>query len=506
MAKKKDTKKQDNQQIVPRPPIVVVMGHIDHGKTTLLDFIRKTKVTEQEAGGITQHVSAYEIEVQDRKITFIDTPGHEAFSKIRKRGAKIADVAILIIAADDKVNSQTIETLDAIKKDGLPFVIALNKVDKENANSEKIKKELSEKEVYIEEWGGKIPCVEISAKTGKGIDDLLEMVLLMADMEELKTNPAENASGFVLESRVDKKRGTEATLLIQNGKLKQGMCVAVSGAFSPVRIFEDFKGKPTKESGASSPVVVVGFNNLPVAGEKFESFASKKEAEEFARKANIDIDCEVGQLESVAETEKKDVVIPLIIKADTAGSSEAIEKQFVNIKNDKVSISVLRSGIGDINEDDIKLASSGDKSLIVGFNVKCPSNISLMAEKFGVDIKLFDIIYEAEDWIRGEIKKREPIEIKEEVVGKAKILKIFRTEKSKKIIGGEILSGKIKLNGQVRIMRRDFELGMGRITELQKQKTKASEVGEGEQFGALVQTKVEVSPQDTLELIEKVEA
>jgi len=490
MAEKKDN-------LIPRSPIVAIMGHIDHGKTTLLDFIRKTKVTEQEAGGITQHVNAYEIEVQSRKITFIDTPGHEAFSKIRKRGAKIADVAILVIATDDKVNTQTIETLEAIKNDGLPFVIALNKTDKENSDPEKIKKELSEKEVYVEGWGGKIPSINISAKTGAGIDDLLEIVLLTADMEELTTNPNENASGFVLESRIDKKRGTEAVLLIQNGKLKQGMFVAVKDAIAPVRIFEDFTDKPIKEASAPSPVTIVGFNKLPIVGEKFESFASKKEIPTLTISAvTPDI-----AIEEKGET----VTIPLIIKSDTAGSFEAIEKQFKNIQNKKVTLNILRSDIGDINEDDIKLASSGEKSLIVGFNVKCPSNIKIMSEKFDVEIRLFNIIYEAEDWLREEIKKREPIEIKEEVVGKAKVLKIFRAEKSKKIIGGEVISGKIKLNGQVKIMRRDFLLGTGQVVELQKQKTKAEEVGEGEQFGALIQTKVDVSPQDTLEIIEKIE-
>ncbi|MBU2633016.1 translation initiation factor IF-2 [Patescibacteria group bacterium] len=485
--------KKDN--LIPRPPIVAVMGHIDHGKTTLLDYIRKTKVTEGEAGGITQHVSAYEIDVQDRKITFIDTPGHEAFSKIRERGAKIADIAILIVAADDKVNTQTLEAYEAIKEDGLPLVIAINKIDKENANPEKIKKDLSEKGMYIEGWGGKIPCVNISAKTGEGVSELLETVLLMADMEELKTNPKDNASGFVLESRIDKKRGTEAVLLIRNGKLRQGMFIAVKDAISPIRIFEDFTGKPIKEAEAPSPIIVVGFNKLPVVGEKFESFLSKKEIPN-SPSANIGTEH--------TDLEKKSVIIPLIIKADTAGSFEAIEKQFKNIQSEKVALNILRSGMGDINEDDIKLASSGERALIVGFNIKCPPNIKTMSEKFGTEIKLFSIIYEAEDWLREEIKKREPVEIKEEIIGKAKVLKIFRTEKSKKIIGGEVISGKIKLNRQVKIMRRNFLLGLGQITELQKQKTKADEVGEGEQFGALIQTKTDVSPQDTLEIVEKI--
>lgn len=271
-----DMPKAKNNNSVPRPPIVVVMGHIDHGKTTLLDYIRKTKVTEKEAGGITQHVSAYKIDIKNRPITFLDTPGHEAFSKIRKRGAKIADIAILVIAVDDKVNIQTEEALKFIQEAKIPFIIAINKMDKENANSDNIKKQLSEKNVLTEDWGGKIPSINISAKTGQGIDDLIEMIILLADLEDLSAEGGP-ASGLILESHTDPKRGIAATLIIQNGTLKQGMCITSEDSFSPVRIFEDFTGNPIKEASASSPVKIIGFDKPPKAGAKFESFACKKD-------------------------------------------------------------------------------------------------------------------------------------------------------------------------------------------------------------------------------------
>ncbi len=507
----KDIKKE-NLEI--RPPIIVVMGHIDHGKTTLLDFIRKTKVTEGEAGGITQHVAAYEIESNPStssgpsgKITFIDTPGHEAFTNIRRRGAKIADIAILIIAADDKVNNQTIESIEAIKEADMPFIVAINKIDRENANSEKIKKELSEREIFVEEWGGKIPCIEISALTGKGVDDLLDMINLMAEMEELKANPKEKATGSVLESHVEGKRGIAATLLIQNGTLKKGMHIVSEDSLSPVRIFEDFSGKTIAEAGPSSPVKIVGFNKAPKSGAEFVSFEKKKEAE---KATTSPIKPEVEEKEKQEETPEAEeftgerAIIPIIIKTDVAGSTEAVLKQLKKIETPKIGFNILRSDAGDINEDDVKLASSGEKTLIVGFNVKASSNISLLAERMGVEIKLFNIIYEAEDWLKEEAKKREPVEEVEEVVGEAKILKIFRDEKAKKIIGAEATSGKILTGKKVNIFRKDFKLGEGQILELKRQQTKVEEIKEGEQFGALIQTKANIEPKDKIEVIEKI--
>ncbi|MDD5032775.1 MAG: translation initiation factor IF-2 [Candidatus Pacebacteria bacterium] len=501
----------ENKNLIPRSPIVVIMGHIDHGKTTLLDFIRKTKVAEKESGGITQHIGAYEIELDKgkvkRKITFLDTPGHEAFSKIRERGAKIADVAVLVVAADDGMKEQTYETLDAIKNADIPFVVAINKIDKEGANPERIKKQLSEKEVYLEEWGGKTPAVEISAKTGQGVDNLLEMILLLSDMEEFKTDPNAPASGYIAEAHVDKKRGVSATLVIQNGKLKQGMHVVASDACAPVRIFENFLGKSIKEASAPSPVQITGFNKLPAAGSEFQTFENKKEAEvaiekfisASAGKINKDLGPKIQGEHDVS-------IVALVLKSDAGGSAEALEKIAQKLGSDKTTIKILRSDVGDINEDDVRLVSSaGENALIIGFRVKQETAAAALSERFTVPVKIFDIIYEAEDWLKEEIKKREPLEMKEETVGKAKLLKIFKNDKTKKIVGGEVISGKIFLNANIKIYRRDFFLGEGKITELQQNKNKADEVKEGLQFGALIQTKANIAEKDIFEIIEKIQ-
>ncbi len=511
---------KEKNNLIPRPPIVVVMGHIDHGKTTLLDFIRKTKITEKEVGGITQHVGAYEVKIKDktgkeRLITFLDTPGHEAFSKIRARGAKTADVAVLVVAAEEGVKPQTEEALAAIKEAGLPFVIAVNKIDKESANPDKVKKEFSEKGAFVEEWGGNIPCVNISAKTGQNIEELLELILILGDLEELKTNPDESASGVILESHIDGKRGLTATLLIQNGRLKQGMFVASKTSISPVRIFEDFLGKSIKEASASSPVRIVGFNGLPEAGAEFRAYDSRKEAEAAARKYLTQMEekavkhanPEIPEVEGLPAGRQEKLLIPIVIKSDVIGSKEALEKELEKLsggdEEQKVAFNLLRSAIGDINEDDIKLASSGKKSVILGFNVKCPESMKLLAERLDVSVQIFDIIYKMEDWLKEEMEKRKPLEQKEEVIGKIRIIKLFGAEKNKKNVGGEIISGKAMTDRYVKIFRRDFLLGDGHMMEMRKFQTTIREAGEGEQIGLLIQTKTDIALNDTLEIIEK---
>lgn len=512
---------KNKQNLVPRPPIVVVMGHIDHGKTTLLDFIRKTKVTEAEAGGITQHVGAYEVEVKDkedknRKITFLDTPGHEAFSKIRQRGAKIADIAILVVAADDGVKQQTEEALNVIKETNTSFVVAINKTDREAANPDKVKKELSERNVLVEEWGGKVPCVSISAKTGQGVDELLEMVLLLADLEDLKTNPEEPASGVIIESCIDPKRGIAATLIIQNGILKRGMCVNAKESVAPVRIFENFLGKQINEAPASSPVKIIGFNKLPEAGAEFHAFESKKGAEgaamncleqkQKAKKAAQGGEPrpvagrEIAQPAAVpAEDAAEKTIIPLVIKTDAIGSKEAVSKLIEKLQTEQVSFNVLKNEVGDIAEDDIRLAASGKNSIVIGFNIKCADAVKALAERYDATIKLFNIVYELEDWLKEQMEKRKPAEKKEEITGKLKVLKTFGDEKNKKIIGGEIIEGKISTGNYVKILRRDFPLGSGRILEMRVFKNKVAEGSAGEQVGLLIQTKNDIAPRDILE-------
>jgi len=494
---------KDDKNLIIRPPIVVVMGHIDHGKTTLLDYIRKTKVTEAESGGITQHVAAYEVEAPS--LTFIDTPGHAAFKEMRVRGAGIADVAILIIAADDGVMEQTKEALSAIKKTGIPFVVAINKIDKPNANIEKVKKDLAENDVLVEGWGGKIPCVEVSAKTGEGIDALLEMLLLVSELENPKSNPQENASGFVLESHIDKKRGTAGTLIIKNGSLSQGMCVVAGDAIAPVRIFENFKGEPIKEAEASSPVRIVGFNKLPKVGAEFTSCGSKKEAEKVSLEICEEVVKEKKEKEEESEKEEVEkVVVPIVVKADVLGSLEALLKEIKNLENEKVEIKILKSEVGDISEDDIKLASSGEKAIVLGFRVKCSEQNRSLCERYGSTLQLFDVIYELEEWLVKEIEKRVPQEISKEILGKVKILKIFSSEKNKKIIGGEVVEGKIAVKKDVSIKRRDYELGKGKVLGLKKFQVSVDEATEGEQVGILIQTKTDIVPKDILEIFESV--
>jgi translation initiation factor IF-2 len=488
--------KLESQNLIPRPPIVVVMGHIDHGKTTLLDFIRKTKVAEKESGGITQHIGAYEIEHQGKRITFIDTPGHEAFSKMRQRGARIADLAILVIAADDGVKAQTTEALSAIKEAKIPFIVAVNKIDKENANPERVKRELAEKEIYVENLGGKTPSVNISAKTGQGVHELLEMIILVSEMEELKADPNCPTSGVVIESHLDSKRGIAATLIIQNGTLKKKMFINASGAIAPVKIFESFAGQPLEEATFSSPVKIVGFDKLPDVGINFRTYETKNEAEN-AKLDELALCPIAGTFKKTGESQ---IVIPLIIKADTTGSLEALEKEIMKLSTPETGINILRMNAGNVNEDDVKFASSGQNPIIVGFRVKAESGIAQMAERNGVTMAFFDIIYKISEWLEEEIKKRTPENVTEEILGTAELIKVFKQEKNRQIIGGKVLSGKIVNGKYVKISRRGTQIAKGKILELQHFKMKVSEVEEGKEFGALIEIKTELAKGDLIEI------
>ncbi len=501
------------KNLIPRPPIVVVMGHIDHGKTTLLDFIRKTNVAEKESGGITQHVGAYEIEIKDKQITFLDTPGHEAFSKMRVRGARVADMSILVVAADDGAKAQTLEALNAIKEAKIPFIVAINKIDKETADPERVKRELAEKEVYLEGMGGNVPSINISAKTGQGVPELLEMILLVAEMEDLKADPDCLASGVVIESRLDPKRGLSATLIIQNGTLKKKMFINASGAIAPVKIFENFLGHAIDEARFSSPVKIIGFDKLPEAGANFRTYESRSEAENANLPKVRPLFPKVGPLETlensicpVAGTYKEigeqKIVIPIVIKADVSGSLEALEKEITKLASEDAGINIIRMNAGNIAEDDVKLASSGQQPIIIGFRVKADSGIMQMAERLGVTMVFFDVIYKVNEWLETEIKKRLPETIKEEILGTAELIKVFSREKNKQIIGGKVLSGKI-LNGKyVKISRRGTQIAKGKILELQHNRMKVSEIEEGKEFGMLIDVKNELAKGDLIEIYE----
>ncbi len=503
MTAKKDTIK------VERPPVITIMGHVDHGKSTLLDYIRKTSIVESEAGGITQSLSAYEVHHKDKdgnekRITFIDTPGHAAFSQMRSRGANVADIAILVVSAEDGVKQQTKEALSSIKEAGVPYIVAINKIDLPGANIEMTKQNLAENNILVEGYGGDIPFVPISAKKGDGVDELLDMMLLVAEMEGLEGDKEGNAEGVVIESHLDPKKGISATIIIKNGTLKTGMCVVARDSSSPVRIFENFLGKTIKEAVFSSPVRITGWNKLPAVGATFTSCATKKEGEEMVKKNNKDTGCDTDEV-TPEETKEGILILPLIIKANVAGMVEAIEKEIKKIKHDNIVIKIIGNGAGDITENDIKLACGTKNVLIVGFNIKADSKAQELAERMGVSIKIFDIIYKLTEWFEEEIKRRAPKILVEEVVGKAKIMKIFSKTKNKQVIGGKVIEGDIKTKATVKITRRDNEIGTGEILGLQQAKTTTETVLEGNEFGSMIESSVEIAPGDIIEAFVSVE-
>ncbi|MCE9585045.1 translation initiation factor IF-2 [Candidatus Nomurabacteria bacterium] len=486
---------------IERPPVVAVMGHIDHGKSTLLDYIRKSNIVEREAGGITQHISAYEVihkdeHNKDRKITFLDTPGHEAFSKMRERGAKLADIAILVVSAEDGVKPQTIEAYKTIINSNIPFIVAINKIDKPGADIEKTKMNLAENEIYLENYGGKVPFAEISAKTGKGIDDLLLLILITAEMEDFQGDTDANASGYVIESNLDPKRGIQATLIIKNGSLKKGMTVVVEDAMCSTRIIENFLGKMINEAEFSSPIRLVGFDKIPQIGAEFKSFDKKSEAEEYIKEKKSNTDKKENNTNKT-DTNKK--IIPIIIKTDVAGSLEAIEKEISKITSDSAEFKIIQKGTGPVSESDIKNITSAEDAIVIGFNVKADKNAIELSQNRNVTISFFDIIYKMTEWLTEEMERRRPRVETTETKGKVKILKAFSRTKERQIVGGKVTEGKISLGETVKIIRREFEIGKGKIVNLEKGKTKTSEVEEGTEFGTMIESKIEIVAGDILE-------
>lgn len=502
----KITNKDNN--IIERSPVIVVMGHIDHGKSTLLDYIRKSNVVESEAGSITQHVSAYEVthkdsKGQDKRITFIDTPGHAAFSAMRARGANIADIAILIISAEDGVKPQTIEAYNSIIEAKIPFIVAINKIDKPDANIEKVKNELIENGIYLEGSGGDIPFVPISAKNGKGIPELLDMMLLISEIEEYLGDTSLLAEGIILESKMDSKKGVDTVAIIKNGTMEQGNFLVVDNKISSIRRLEDFQGNQIKKAIFSSPVRIIGCCDIPSAGLPFKTYLSKKEAEK-----NLTEGC-VSAVDNIIvnNTENCDeaVEIILIIKADVFGTIEAIKKEIAKIKIERIIIKVISEGVGDITENDIKMASHNLNTLVVGFNARISQPMINLSEQMNVKVASFDIIYKLTEWIEENILNMIPKIKVEEKLGRAKILAIFNKSKDEQILGGKVKEGKIKLGSEIKIMRRDFEIGLGKVTNLQKQKIQTQEVNEGDEFGIGVKSKKEIAAGDYIEAFEIVE-
>jgi translation initiation factor IF-2 len=493
---------KENVTTSERPPIVAVMGHIDHGKSTLLSYIRKSSKPLNEAGGITQHISAYEVEHKDssgkiHKITFIDTPGHEAFSGIRRRGASVADIAILVVSAEDGVKPQTVEALSSILASQTPYIVAINKIDKAGANVEKTKQNLIENEIYLEGYGGNIPYVPLSAKTGEGVPELLDMITLVSEVEELKGDSEIPGEGMIIESNRDIKKGISATCIIKNGNLKKGMYVVSGTAITPVRIMENYLGKSIDVANIGSPVKLIGWDIIPEVGNTFKAYSDRKEAEAKAEEEKIKAKS-AKKSEDLEEGEGV-IMLPLIVKADTASSLEAVSSEIKKISTDKIRCRIISSGIGSISESDVRVADGTQKAIIIGFNTKVDSPAKNLAERNEIEIKDFDIIYKMIEWLKGKVVEKTPKMKTVESLGTAKILKIFSKVKDKQILGGRVEKGVITLGSQVKIMRRDAEIGEGKIRELQQAKVSTKEIEEGREFGALIEAKIEIAPGDRID-------
>jgi len=478
-----------------RPPIIAVMGHVDHGKSTLLDFIRKSNVVETESAGITQHISAYEVVHNQKKITFLDTPGHEAFSAIRRSGTLVADIAVLVVAADDGVKPQTIEAFESIKSAGIPFVVAINKIDKDGTNIENTKASLAENEIYLEGYGGDVPNVAISALRGDGVEELMDTILLVAEVEELKGDPGQKAEGFVIESHLDTKKGISATLVITNGTLETGDFVVSGESFAPVRYIENYLGEKITKATLSQPVLISSWNSLPHAAETFFVMETKKEAEEkiaeFDRSERVLVD----------QTEVADKLsVPVIVKSDAHGTLDAVLKEIRKISLERVHPRIISAGIGPITENDIRLALTKEHSLVVGFNSKMDPRAKHLADRENISPQTFSVIYKLTEWVEQELQKQSPTFDTEETTGQAKILKIFNQSKNKQVIGARLEEGLLKKGSKIKVLRRENEIGDGIIRELQQNKNEVTEITDGE-FGAMVESKTEIVAGDYIRSI-----
>jgi len=479
-----------NENIIKKPPVVVVMGHIDHGKTSILDYIRKTHIAEKESGGITQHIGAYQIEYQGKKITFIDTPGHEAFSQMRSRGAKIADIAVLVVDASEGVKEQTKEAISHIKLAGVPMIVVLNKIDKPEANSEKVKRELAKEEVLVESLGGKIPSVEVSAKTGKGVNDLLDLILLVAEMENLEADVSIPAEGVVIESYLDAFRGPTVTFILTQGLLKEGDIVGTTSTFGKIKKLENFQNFPIQSVLPGDPAVAIGFEDCPRVGEKINCFPDIETAKSnlvFIKK----------QTSEVLEISPEQKVLNLILKADCLGSVGAIEEVLNKIPQEKIVLRILKSEVGNINENDVKMAKSG-KALILGFRVSANPISQSLAEREKVKILLFNVIYDLVEEVRKYSQRFLEEKIERINLGKVKAIMVFLTEKNRQIIGGKVIEGEIKKGVSIEIFRKEELIGKGRLINLQKNKKDVERVLKGEECGILYEGDVKIEAGDIL--------
>ncbi|MCH1941087.1 translation initiation factor IF-2 [Holdemania massiliensis] len=501
-----DEVEENPEDLVQRPAIVTIMGHVDHGKTTLLDTIRKTRVVEGEFGGITQHIGAYQVSVQGKKITFLDTPGHEAFTAMRARGAKVTDICIIVVAADDGVMPQTKEAVDHAKAADVPIIVAVNKMDKPAANPERVMNEMSDLGLLPEEWGGDTIFVKCSAKQGEGVQDILETIQVVAEMRELKANPKRNATGTVIEAKLDKGRGPVVTLLVQNGTLHTGDCIVVGACFGKVRKMTDDRGREIKEAKPSTPVEIIGLNDVPVAGDMFKVFDSEKQARAIAeRRSQTKIEQErksssAMSLDDLARQIEAGEVqeIPVIVKADVQGSAEAVKSSLEKLDVKGVRVNVIRSTAGTISESDVMLASAS-KAMIYGFNVRPDANVRKKAEEEGVEIRLHNIIYKAMEEMELAMKGLLAPVFEEVVIGQAEVRQTFKVSKIGTIAGCMVTDGKLVKDCKVRLIRQGIVVYDGQLGSLKRFQNDAKEVTNGYECGLTIMNFNDIKEGDLIE-------
>ena len=495
----------DEKDLKERPAIVTIMGHVDHGKTTLLDYIRSTRVAEGEAGGITQAIGAYQTEKDGHKITFIDTPGHAAFTQMRARGASVTDIVVIIVAADDGVMPQTKEAIDHAKSAGVPIIVAVNKIDKPNINIERVYTEMSENGITPESWGGEYPFINLSAKTGEGVDTLLETILAIAEVKELKANPNRYALGAVIEEKLDKNVGGLSSFLILNGTLRLGDPVVVGTTYGKVRTMKNDKGESIVEAGPSTPVEITGLNDTPKAGDKFMAFETIEEAKEVAEKrkniekekSNVKKTLSLDELFESVNAGQKEVAV--VLKADVRGSEEAVKSALENIKVKDVRVKVIRSGIGPISESDIVLASAS-KAIVIGFNVVSSSDAKAMAKEYGIEIRCYTIIYKLVEDVEAALNGMLDPEYEEKIIGSAVVRQIFKFSKVGNIAGVYITDGIVKNNANVRVIRDGKILIDTKISSIQRGKDQAKEVKKGFECGITLEKYDDFKEGDTFEV------
>ncbi len=502
---------ENEEDLIERPPVVTIMGHVDHGKTTLLDTIRKAHVASGEAGGITQHIGAYQIDYKGKKITFIDTPGHAAFTEMRARGASITDIVIIIVAADDGVMPQTKEAIDHAKAAGVPIIVAVNKMDKPDANPDKVMTEMAENGIIPESWGGDVMFVNISAKTGMGLDDLLERLLLISEIQELKANPKRYASGTVIESKMDKSLGVVSTLLIQNGTLRLGDDIVVGNYAGRIRTLKNDRNESLVEATPSTPVSITGISESPAAGDKFMVFENEKKARSIANERTLKAKAASNKksqsvslddlFNRISDGEKE---INVILKADVKGSEEAVKNSLLKLDVDGIHVNVISSGIGTITESDIVLASAST-AIIIGFNIRPNNKTMEYAKEKNVDIRLYNIIYKVVEEMEAAMKGKLEPEYEEKVLGTAEVRKLFKFSKVGTIAGSMITSGLIKRDAKARVIRNDIIMYDGNINSVAREKDQVKEVKQGLECGITVENFNDIKEGDIIEAYEMVE-